>query len=145
MTRKYSIHTPDDIRNVATVIYQTPRPFQIAIREGADRSLAQNRLAWDLAGDIFNQRPEMESAQRVHAYNKLHFGVEIRKEDSDFRDKYDRIIRPLDYEDKLELMAPPIDFPITRDMSVRQMSAFIEAVYAHWSKQGVQLHIPEAA
>lgn len=85
-----------------------------------------------------------ETAEEKRAYCKLHFGIPIlRAESDDFRDTYDRIIRPMSYEQKLELMAAPIDFPVTRIMTVKQKTQFLDAVFGHYTSLGVQLTMPE--
>jgi len=119
-------------------------PITVAWKEGIHRSTDQNALAWKWAEEISIQKGDM-TAQEVHSHNKLHHGVAIRKEDEDFRAVYDRVIRPLSYEDKLAIMAPPIDFPVTRDMGIRQMTRFLDAVRAEWVAQGVVLTLPVAA
>lgn len=106
------------------------------------RSLSQNALAWKWATEISQQSGD-RTPQEVHSYNKLHHGIAIRKEDDDFRAVYDRVIRPLPYEDKLDLMGPPIDFPVTRDMKVGQMTRFMDAVRADWEGRGFALTQPE--
>lgn len=120
-----------------------PHPFTVTIKAGRDRSLSQNALAWKWAGEIaahFGDRTPNE----VHAQNKLHHGVPIRREtDPDFCAVYDERIKPLTYEAKLALMAPPIDLPVTRDMKVKEMTRFMDAVRAEWEGRGVILTDPE--
>lgn len=120
-----------------------PHPFSVTIRLGKGRSLSQNALAWKWAGEIaahFGDR----TANEVHAYNKLHHGVPIRREtDEEFRAVYDERIKPLPYEAKLALMAPPIDLPVTRDMKVKEMTLFMDAVRLEWEQRGVVLTDPE--
>lgn len=118
-------------------------PVRVEWRTKA-RSLDQNALLWKWSTEISAQLGDM-TAQEVHCHNKLHFGVPIRREEDGFREVYDRVIRPLSYEEKLEIMGPPIDFPVTRDMRVKQMTQFLDAVAKHWSERGIILTAPEAA
>jgi len=121
-----------------------PHPFTVAIKAGRDRSLSQNALAWKWAGEIAAHYGD-RTANEVHAHNKLHHGVPIRREtDPAFAEVYDARIKPLTYEAKLALMAPPIDLPVTRDMRVREMVRFMDAVREAWSARGVVLTDPEA-
>lgn len=84
------------------------------------------------------------TAEDYRAYCKLHFGVPIlRAEDAEFRAQYDSIVRPLPYEQKLALMKAPIDFPTTRLMTVKQKSAYLDAICQHYMGLGVRLTIPE--
>ena len=102
------------------------------------RRLAQNNLQFQWYLDAESQGDM--TAQEYRAYCKAWFGVPILiAEDEAFRAVYDSVIRPLDYEQKLELMAPPIDLPITSRMTVKQMSKYLDAVHAHFIGKGIQL------
>lgn len=121
-----------------------PQPFTVTIKVGRERSLSQNALAWKWAGEIAAHLGD-QTANEIHAFNKLHHGVPIRREtDPAFAEVYDARIKPLPYEAKLALMAPPIDLPVTRDMKVKEMTRFMDAVRLHWLSQGVTLTDPEA-
>jgi len=121
-----------------------PLPFTVTVREGKGRSDRQNRLMWEWAKQIAAHYGD-RTANEVHAHNKLHHGVPIRREtDPAFAEVYDERIKPLPYEAKLALMAPPIDLPVTRDMRVREMTRFMDAVREAWAAQGVVLTDPEA-
>lgn len=107
------------------------------------RTLDQNSLQHKWHQEAAQQLRE-GTAEDYRAYCKLHFGVPIlRAEEADFREQYDRIIRPLPYEQKLELMKAPIDFPVTRLMSVKQKTAFLDEVCRYYMGCGVLLTMPE--
>jgi hypothetical protein len=106
------------------------------------RSAAQNRLAFQWLKAAVEQLGD-ETVEEKRAYCKLHFGVQIRREDDGFREVYDRVIRPLTYQQKLEIMVDPIDFPITRDMSVKEMARYLEMMGRHFSELGVDLPKPD--
>jgi hypothetical protein len=108
-----------------------------------DRSLAQNRLAFRWYNDAADQLKDGTASDK-RAYCKLHFGVAILKDGTGkaaekFRDVYDRIIRPLTYEQKLELMTEPINLPITSMMTVKQFTQYLDAVQQFFSSIGVAL------
>lgn len=110
---------------------------------GKSRSLEQNRLQqlWHLEAA---QQLRDEDAEDKRAYCKLHFGVPIlRAESETFRAEYDRVVRPLDYATKLALMKTPFDFPVSRLMTVKQTTQFLDAVYQHYTSQGVRLSHPD--
>ena len=140
--------TVHDSRGLGALVHELgcmPQPFTVTIKAGRDRSLSQNALAWKWAGQIAAHYGD-RTPNEVHAHNKLHHGVPIRREtDPDFAEVYDARIKPLTYEAKLALMAPPIDLPVTRDMQVREMTRFMEAVREAWTARGVVLTDPEAA
>jgi len=83
------------------------------------------------------------TAEEYRAYCKLHFGVPIMRMESDeFMESYDRIIKPHSYEDKLEMMAVPLDFPVTRLMTTKQLTQYLDAMHDHFTMLGVQLTQP---
>lgn len=124
-------------------------PFTIRTAKGKPRSYKQNRLNRLWMQEIASQmaaRGSMEWAddEKVRAFCKLHFGVAIlRAEDQEFREKYDRIIKPHTYEEKLEMMAEPFDFPVTRRMSTEQQSRYHSEVHRYFSGRGFTLTDPE--
>lgn len=120
-------------------------PFTVTIIKGRKRSVEQNALQrkWigEIAEQLGDQRPE-----EIRAYNKLIIGVPIlREENDDFREKYDKIIKPLPYEHKMNMMAEPLDFPVTRLMTMKQKSRYLDEVVRHWSEKGILLTIPESS
>lgn len=105
------------------------------------RSTDQNRLQrkWLAeAGAQGDMTPE-----EYRGYCKLHFAVPmLRWELPEFRERYDRIIRPLPYEQKLELMQEPLDFPCTRLMNKDQKTRYLDAMYQHFTGLGFRLTDP---
>ncbi len=67
----------------------------------------------------------------------------MRAESEIYCAEYDATIRPLPYEMKLRLMATPFDLAVTRNMKIKQLTAYLDAMARHWSAQGVVLTDPE--
>lgn len=123
--------------------YEPGQIVSVDVKPAKGRSLQQNRLQHLWHREAAEQLKD-ETAEEKRAYCKLHFGIPIlRAESEEFRDTYDRIIRPLSYENKLALMAAPIDFPCTRLMTVKQKTQFLDAVFGHYTALGVELTQPE--
>jgi len=119
-------------------------PCVVSIKSGAKRSLDQNRLQRQWLNEAAGQGDQ--SAEEYRAYCKLHIGVPmLRSEDEDFRKKYDAIIKPMAYEQKLELMQEPIAFPVTSLMNTSQMARYLDAMYVELSSQGIVLTEPRDA
>lgn len=138
-----TINKPEDLQPLFLRLRgRTNYPYTVTIKDGEQkRTERQNRLQQRWYSDASSQGDQESSEYR--AYCKLHFGVVIlREENEEFRIKYDRVIRPLTYELKLELMLPPFDFPVTRLMSVKQKSKFMDKVWNHFTSQGMQLTDP---
>ena len=137
------IRTKDDIDKLAVFIGARSKfPLTVTVTQGASRSNLQNRLAQRWNTDIAVQMGDM-THEDARAYNKLHFGVPIlRAENEAFRLSYDRVMKHLPYEDKLEAVKA-FELPVTRLMTVKQMTAFMDAVSQHWTPQGVRLTHPD--
>lgn len=115
-------------------------PYTITIKNGVDRSLEQNRLAFKWYGEMAEQLADMSTAE-YHAFCKLHYGVPIlRAEDDEWREVYDTAIKPLPYEKKL--LAVRV-LPVTSHMSTKQMTQYLDTLYQEFTAKGVALTVPE--
>lgn len=118
-------------------------PFTATLATGKHRTTAQNRLQRKWMTEIAEQMPD-EKAEYWRGYCKLRFGVPIlRAENEKFRQKYDAVVKPLSYEQKIEIMSEPLDMPISRLMTTKQKTAYLDEVFRHFSEQGVILTIPD--
>jgi hypothetical protein len=137
------IREPDHVDALAAMLRFRKLPITVTWTQGAPRSHAQNRLAQRWFTDIATQLGD-QTHEDVRAECKMRFGVPIlRAENEAFRLSYDRVIKPLPYEEKLEAIKA-FDLPVTRLMTVKQMTDFMDAMQKHWSIQGVRLTDPEA-
>lgn len=117
-------------------------PFSVSITKGKKRSIHQNKLSRLWVREISEQLGD-RSAEEVRADMKLRFGVPIlRSENETFCEKYDRLIKPLSYETKIELMMEPMDFPVSRLMSTDQFTRYLDSAYRFFSERGIQLTEP---
>lgn len=117
-------------------------PFSVEITSGRRRSVEQNKLQRLLINEIAEQLGD-RTPEQVRAECKLTLGVPIlRSENEEFRERYDAVVRPLPYEQKLAIMAEPLDLPVTRLMSVDQKHRYLEAIYQHYGEQGLALTVP---
>lgn len=119
-------------------------PCTVNVAKGKNRSVEQNKLQRKWLKEAAEQLGENQTAEELRGYCKLHFGVPIMREESeDFCELYDRIVKPHSYEDKLALMMVPLDLPVTRLMTTKQKSMYLDAVHAHFAGLGVLLSNPE--
>ena len=105
------------------------------------RSLQQNNLqyTWHLEA---SQQGDC-TASEYRAYCKAHFGIPILFESNpDFRDKFKIITSGMTYEQKMLMMTPPIDFPVTSLMTVKQHSQYLDKVYVFYAGKGFRLSLP---
>lgn len=137
------ITDPAGVDKLAAFLGARKLPVTVTITAGAGRRPLQNRLAQRWFTDVSRQLGD-QTHEDVRAYCKLHFGVPIlRAENEAFRQSYDLTMRPLPYEQKLEAIRV-MDLPVTRLMTVRQMTAFMDEVQRHWSGLGIRLTDPDA-
>ena len=137
------IREPIHVEALANMLRGRKLPITVTWTQGAPRSTAQNRLAQRWFTDIATQLGD-QTHEDVRAECKLRFGVPILRAESEvFRLSYDRVIKALPYEQKLDAIKA-FDLPVTRLMTVKQMTAFMDEIQRHWSAQGVRLTDPEA-
>jgi hypothetical protein len=132
-----TIRSPFDIAALAKLLGARKLPCTVSIADG--------RLQRKWCSEIAEQLGD-RTAEEIRGDGKLRFGVPIlRAENPAFAEKYDRLIKPRPYAEKLELMMEPLDFPVTRLMTTKQKTAYLDAFAAFYAAQGVRLTIPEAA
>lgn len=137
------IRDPIHVEALANMLRGRKLPITVTWTQGAPRSTAQNRLAQRWFTDIATQLGD-QTHEDVRAECKLRFGVPIlRAENEAFRLSYDRVLKALPYEQKLDAIKA-FDLPVTRLMNVKQMTAFMDEMQRHWTAQGVRLTDPEA-
>jgi hypothetical protein len=106
------------------------------------RSNQQNRLSFLWYKEASDQLKDYD-VDGYRALCKLRIGVAIRKEKPKFRIVYDRVIKPLTYEQKIACMMEPINFPITSEMGVKEMARYLEGVELFLTEAGVVLSKPD--
>jgi hypothetical protein len=127
-----------------TFIKNHALPFLASVVKGDRRSAEQNRLQRLWCNEISEQW-EGHSPEEVRGYCKLTIGVPILRASNDaFREQYDRVLKPLTYEQKFALMMEPLDLPVTRIMTKEQKTQYLDAIYRHFTEQGIVLTQPEA-
>lgn len=138
-----TIQTEQDRVMAARLIENRTLPFTLSLTDGKHRSTAQNRLQHMWMKEISEQLGDM-TEHYARAYCKLTIGVPIlRAQNEAFRLRYDEIIRPLPYEQKIAIMMEPLDFPVTRLMNVRQKTEYLEGIIRHFGEKGIVLTMPE--
>ena len=139
----WTLHSPEEVSDAIHTLRQAKLPVTVTIKPGAPRSVEQNRLQRLWVNEAAKQLGDC-TPEELRAYCKLHFGVTIlRNESDDFRREYDRVVRPMSYEDKLAIMAIPLDLPVTRLMTTEQKARYLDAMYQHLTvERGCRLTEP---
>src|SRR5690606_1919872 len=108
--------------------------LRASLKTGKDRSLPQNAFTHAWYEQIARELPE-DDALGWKCYCKLHHGVPIlRSEDTEFRETYDAVIKPLTYERKLIAMR---HWPVTSLMRRRQLTRYAQLVQEDFAQRGV--------
>ena len=136
------IRTPADLDAYVATLRALKLPITVQHKQGADRSLDQNHLQFLWANEFAAAMGD-RTGEEVRLDWKLRHGVPIlRAEDDGFRATYDANLKGLPYAAKLALMAY---IPVTSLMTVKQMTAYLDAVQREALSHGVRLTDPEAA
>lgn len=136
------VETEDGRKMLIRLLERQKLPFTATIETGRKRTVDQNRLQRLWMNEISEQMGE--SPEYWRGYCKLTIGVPIlRAENEVFRAKYDEMVRPLPYPTKLAIMSEPLDMPVTRLMTTKQKTTYLDQMFRHFSEQGVILTIPE--
>lgn len=127
---------------------QFEQPFTWSIEAGVKegRRAAQNRLSHRWYADVARCL-EGHEVSDVRAISKLHHGVPLMRElHDDFREKWDRLVKDrFTYTEKLEMMLDPVDFPVTRLMTVGEMTEYMNRIDRYWTQAGASLTLPDEA
>lgn len=134
-----AVKNADDLALLTAYLKGRKRPFTVDITDGRDRSTEQNRLSHKWYAEISDQTGE--DREDVRARCKLEIGIPILRENEGFRATYDRLVRPLPYADKIDLIKAT-DMPVTRLMKVEQMSRYMDIVFRKHAEMGIALTIP---
>lgn len=135
------VRTADDLDKLHGLIGRLDMPVTVSYTQGDGRSKAQNALAFRWYQDIAGQLGD-RTHEDVRAYCKYHHGIQILcRDDEAYRDQCTRVLKPLSYEERIKAIRV-FDLPVTRNMRVKQMIEFMEAVEREFSEIGVTLTDP---
>lgn len=121
------IRTEEDRAAALTWLRSFALPCTASVVKGENRTEQQNRTQRLWINEAVEQLGENQTPEELRGYLKLHIGVPLLREaNEDFREQYDRIIRPLPYESKLAIMMLPVDFPVTRLMAASTKAKYLD-------------------
>jgi Fe-S cluster assembly scaffold protein SufB len=127
------ITNPAELDDFTRFLGNLKLPFTVEWVQGRDRTKEQNRLQFLWA---------REAAEEQRNEWKLRFGIPIMREDSpEFREVYDRLIKPLSYPQKIKAMEL---IAVTSLMKVKQMVRYLDAIERECAEEGVKLTAPDA-
>jgi len=137
----YAIRTEYERKVAIRALKSRKLPCTAVFKNGAPRSIEQNKLQRKWINELAEQGDMTREEYRAHC--KAYFGVPILiHENESFAADYNRVVAPLPYETKLQLMAVPFDFPVTRLMTSKQHATYLKDIYDHFTAQGFHLTLP---
>lgn len=137
------IREPAHIDALVKLLRERKLPLTVSWVQGASKTDAQNKLAQRWFTDIARQLGDT-THEDVRADCKVTFGVPILCAENDaFQQSWAETFAPLSYEG-VRKAVKNLDVPVTRLMTLKQMTAFMDAMQAHWSGMGLYLTDPEA-
>jgi hypothetical protein len=136
------VKSESDRSRLLKFISEHDLPFTATIAKGKHRTESQNRLQRKWMNEISEQLGDM-TPEECRGYCKLTIGIPIlRAENEAFCEKYDAIVKPLSYEQKLAVMMEPLDLPVTRIMTTGQKTRYLDGIYRHFFERGIALTLP---
>lgn len=137
----WAIRNEQDRKQVLKVIEHRAAPCTVEITKGAPRSIEQNRLQRLWMNEAAEQGDM--TAEEYRAFCKLNFGIPLMCEQSAlFAEQWKRLFSHLTYEQKLDLMKEPIDYPVTRLLKMRTKKLYLDRVYQHFTGLGFRMTDP---
>lgn len=119
-----------------------PLPYTVTVGDGDKRSLNQNALIHKWYGQVAKHLGDV-TAMQVKGQCHVAYGVPIKRRDPVWCRVWDRMFAGLTYEQQCFLFERGI-LAMTREMSVSELSEYMDAMQAHYRGQGVFLTDPEA-
>lgn len=131
------------ITALADMIGKLKLPLTVSWSPGASMSRRQQRLSFRWYQDIANQTGD-RTVEEVRADCKVTHGIPILSaDDAAFRDGWQRGIGRFTFDGQREIVRL-MQMPVTSLMSVKQMTAYLDAVQGEYLPQGIRLTDPEA-
>lgn len=133
------IRTPEDTVKLADMIVARGQyPLTVTITKGAPRRNAQNRLSFAWYQDIARDLGDRDVSE-VRAECKVIHGAPILcQEVPAFEASWSRLRSRFSHEEIIEFVRDT-ELPVTSLMTVRQMSAYLDAVQRRYAPMGVHL------
>jgi hypothetical protein len=134
------LKTPGDRAAWVRFLESQEVPLTVSAVKGAKRSNPQNATLHKWFSQIADEYGDTTAA--IKAECKLRFGLPIMEaERPEWVAEWQPLYSPLPYRAQIKLFEC---IPMTSKMTVKQMSAFMEAVQKEYRAQGIDLIDPEA-
>ncbi len=106
--------------------------ISVTVSTEKSRSDDQNRISHAWYAKVSHETGE-DTPEGIKRFCKAYFGVPILRADSEkFRDVYDRVIKPLPYDQKLAAMDL---ISVTSIMTTKQLTQYLETMQKHYANR----------
>lgn len=137
------LREPAHVEALARLLAGRKLPMTVTFTQGAARTSLQNALAQRWFTDIARQLGD-STHDDIRAMCKVQIGVPILRAENDaFRQQWDATFGAMPHGAQIDAVKV-LDVPVTRLMTLRQMTAFMDEMQRHWSGIGIRLTDPEA-
>ena len=131
----YLINSEDRLSTCITDLRQNfdeHKYMRVNVRLGRDRTVDQNALSFAMYRELAKQDAQGEE-DYYRSTCKLTIGIPILARNPKVAEKLSMLKSySMTYEDKLNLMLYPFDFPVTRLMTREEFSEYIDRICQKW-------------
>lgn len=135
-----SVTKPHQLEQLFALLKSRALPFTVSIGDGAARSLNQNALLHKWYGEVSQQLGDI-SAMAIKGQCHVAYGVPIRRRDPVWSRIWESIFAKLTYEQQCFLFERGV-LAMTREMTVKELTEYMDAMALHYRAQGVVLTEP---
>lgn len=116
--------------------------IQMRNREESRRD-SQNRLKHHWCKEVSLQSNNQDSPEDVRAFCKYRFGIPILIRNQEYKDKIQAVFSSLTYEQRIAVMLPPIEMPVTRLFTVKEFDEYLTNIERYYAQNGYRLTTSE--
>jgi len=140
--KTYRAFTADDAQRLSGMLVGMPLPFVMTVGDGFKRTIQQNALLHKWYGQIAQHRGDV-SAMEVKGECHVAYGVPIRMRDPVWATVWNKMFHDLTYRQQCFLFERGI-LAMTREMGVKELTEYMDAMSRDYRADGVFLTDPEA-
>lgn len=141
MTTKHPVATTADLMKLFGYLKTRDLPITVAVRDGVDRTNAQNNLVHKWFKEISVQSGD-ESDLDVKAHCNLIYGVPIMSQDEEWAAAFGYIFQALNYKAKKKAIKV-LDIPFTRRMKTGELYDYMTEMARDYQEAGFILTHPD--
>ena len=136
------VMTEQGARTLVEFLTDLPLPYTVTIGDGAKRTIQQNALLHQWYGQIAKHLGD-RTAMQIKGECHVAYGVPIRLRCPVFCRVWERMFFGLSHEQQCFLFERGI-LAMTREMTTKELTEYMDAMSLHYRSQGVVLTDPEA-